>query len=408
MKNRAIPSWFLAVALLLFCIASAHGQSLPEREAKKYNYVGPVSEGLVLVHKGGQAANPKLGRYNTDGRYGFTDTSGRVVVEPVYDYARDFEEGLAVVGRGKGEERRFGAIDRTGREVIACAWDDVSDCADGRCRVQLGLGVQRRYGFADSSGRMVVPVGYDYAMPFSEGAAAVGTGRWVERRIEPGRVPPKDGNVEFSGKFGFIDTDGGLLTEIVYDDASSFSEGRAAVGRMGKYYVKWGYIDAAGKEVIPFDYFGAESFHDGLAVVSRISGGVPKYGYIDTAGREVIPCRFDTAQPYRNGSMWVGEGTYPDCAYSLLGPDGQPLIDFKVYELNASGVGGIASAAVPDANGTLRFGVLDAKGCIVVPFEYDDVTIFTEWDPTTQSYVSRGLAVLDGKNRPFSLHRGKR
>lgn len=394
MKIRVIPSWFLAVALLLFGIASAYGQSLTEREAKKYNYVGPVSEGLVLVHTGGQAANPKLGRYHTDGRFGFTDTSGRVVVEPLYDYARDFVGGLAVVGCGKGEERRFGAIDRTGREVIACTWDDVSDCNDGLCLLMQNMGTHRRYGFADASGRMVVPVGYDYAVPFSEGAAVVGFGRWEQP--------------QFFGKYGFIDTEGRPLTEVVYDGASSFSEGFAAAGRMGKYYVKWGYVDAEGKEVIPFEYFSAEPFCNGLAVVSRISGGAPKYGYIDTEGREVIPCRYDSAQSYRNGSMWVGEGVYPDCAYTLLGPDGRPLIDYKVYELNASGVGGVASAAVPDDNGTLRFGVLDAKGRIVVPFEYDDVTIFTEWDPATQSYVSRGLAVLNGKNHPFRLHGGKR
>ena len=49
-------------------------------------------EGLALV-------------YTNNGKYGYVDTRGEMVIKPVYDYAVDFSEGLAVVGVADGEGR---------------------------------------------------------------------------------------------------------------------------------------------------------------------------------------------------------------------------------------------------------------------------------------------------------------
>lgn len=75
----------------------------------------------------------------------------------------------------------------------------------------------------------------------------------------------------------------------IYDGAADFSEVLAAVGQMGKYYVRWGFIDAAGTLVIPCKYYEVSSFRNGRAVVCIVSGGALKYGSIDRNGREILP-----------------------------------------------------------------------------------------------------------------------
>ena len=122
----------------------------------------------------------------------------------------------------------------------------------------------------------------------------------------------------------------------------------------------------------------------------------------------ILPCIYDWVQHTPFGTTWVGEGEdFASRACTLLDVSGKPLIDYKVYQVNPSGKFGHASAAVPDSTGLLRFGVLDGRGRVIVPFEYDDITIFSEWDSAAAAYVERGIAEVKGKKYPFALRRGE-
>ena len=77
----------------------------------------------------------------------------------------------------------------------------------------------------------------------------------------------------------------------------------------------------------------------------------------------------------------------------------------RVYDLNDSGRYGHVSAAVPDENGVLRYGLLSKTGRVVVPFEYDRITIFSERDPKTGRMVERGSAERAGKSVGFTVRK---
>ena len=64
----------------------------------------------------------------------------------------------------------------------------------------------------------------------------------------------------------------------IFQHASDFSEGLAAVKLNGKY----GFIDKTGKEIIPLKYDFANCFSEGLALV-RLNN---KWFYIDKNGIE--------------------------------------------------------------------------------------------------------------------------
>lgn len=67
--------------------------------------------------------------------YGFEDEMGNIIVEPIYEYADNFKEGLALV-RQNG---KFGFIDKLGNIVIAIKFDDAKSFrSNGFALVLLG------------------------------------------------------------------------------------------------------------------------------------------------------------------------------------------------------------------------------------------------------------------------------
>jgi len=69
------------------------------------------------------AANKKIARISKSGSWGYINTTGKVIVEPKYDYCVDFSEGLACVVKNS----RFGFVNEYGREVIPLIFDYVFD-----------------------------------------------------------------------------------------------------------------------------------------------------------------------------------------------------------------------------------------------------------------------------------------
>lgn len=78
-----IKRYFIVVLLLSLLPAgvSAQRRAAAKKDWKtKYDYVGAVHNGRILVHRGGEGSNPRMGRFYTDGCFGYTDTCGTVVI----------------------------------------------------------------------------------------------------------------------------------------------------------------------------------------------------------------------------------------------------------------------------------------------------------------------------------------
>jgi len=134
-----------------------------------------------------------------NGKYGYENASGAVVVEPKYDAAWSFSEGLAVVMlNGK-----WGYINKSGKIVIEPKYDYTTSFSEGLARVELN----GKWGFIDKSGKVVIEPKYDDTNSFSEGLSLV----------------------KVNGKYGFIDKSGKFVIEPKFDVALSFSEGLAEV-----------------------------------------------------------------------------------------------------------------------------------------------------------------------------------
>ena len=109
-----------------------------------------------------------------------------------------------------------------------------------------------------------------------------------------------------SGKFGYINREGEMIIDFLYDQAYDFVEGFAVVFNKGNPYDKYGFIDELGNITIPLKYEYAESFCEGLALV-RLNR---KFGFINKKGEIVIDILYDYADSFNSGKARVKTRDY--------------------------------------------------------------------------------------------------
>ena len=204
------------------------------------------------------------------GRSQCIDTTGQVVFSTTYGIWASFsQEGLAIAH--DDDNGKWGYIDKTGQVVLPIEYDAAFPFSDGLAAVQIN----GEWGYIDTTGQVVIPLEYHSAGMFSDGLAAIET--------------------DADSKIGFIDKTGQLIIPAEYYSkgtwSGSFAEGLASVAdEAGKY----GFIDTSGQTAISFEYDDASYFSDGLAsVAKRDQDGYNKYGFINKNGQTVVPLQYD-------------------------------------------------------------------------------------------------------------------
>lgn len=213
-------------------------------QLKQAKEVTGFSEGLAI--------------FKLDTTYGFVDKTGKVVINPQFEYSRPFKEGLAAVYKND----KWGFIDKTGKIVINYQFDRVSDFHNGKAVIKN----DGQCGFIDKKGSFVINPQFVHAFPMSEGMAAIITDDEDEQ-------------------FGFIGEDGKIVINPQFENAFSFKNGLALIEQNDK----WGYIDKEGKIVINPQFDKATIFYGDVTFVKSGS----KWGVIDLTGKYIVNPQFD-------------------------------------------------------------------------------------------------------------------
>lgn len=106
------------------------------------------------------------------------------------------------------------------------------------------------------------------------------------------------------GKYGFVNNQGNILIDFIYDGAFDFSQGFARVFKTTNNIDYYGFIDENGNEVIPLIYEYAICFSEDLALV-RLDR---QFGFINSSNSLVINIQFDDATSFENGKAKVKKG----------------------------------------------------------------------------------------------------
>jgi len=226
---------------------------------------------FLLVHASLFAQN--LRSFKADnGKWGFIDEQGNIVLPAKYLDANDFKEGLALVSAKK---YLYGYIDQSGKIIIPMMYTSCSNFENGMARVKL----DGKTGCIDKTGKEVIPCIYEVIDNFREDVAGA----------------------RLNDKWGFIDRNGKEVIPFRYESVGYFAEG-LAYAELNK---KYGFIDKTGKEIIPFSFDNAHDFSEGVAAVRKGGYMDGKWGYIDKKGTLIIPYKFEDAGDFSGGTASV-------------------------------------------------------------------------------------------------------
>jgi len=209
-----------------------------------------------------------------DWRWGYMNREGKVVIEPRYDDASCFFEGLAAVKLGD----KWGYVDRRGMLVIPAQFAMAGRFSSGRAAVIRRSDVRwpLRVGHIDATGKMIIKPDFfgGRDADFRDGLALV----------RP-KGAPIVGLLGFAKRNRYIDTSGAFAFDTVFDHAKPFSDGLAKVWKDGKVM----YIDTSGNVVLDVTRLHVTGdFSEGLASFAESAGPDAQYGFINRKGDVVV------------------------------------------------------------------------------------------------------------------------
>lgn len=119
--------------------------------------------------------NEGLTTVKIEDKYGYIDINEKMVIEPRFDFAYDFSEGLAPVRIGTEEDGRWGYIDKTGNMVIEPQFLEVKGFSEGLAAVKTGERDKKndKWGFIDKTGQFVIAPQFENTYHFANGVAVV-------------------------------------------------------------------------------------------------------------------------------------------------------------------------------------------------------------------------------------------
>lgn len=242
----------------------------------QFVWAGPMHEGFARIKLSDQY-----------GSHAFVSSKGKIVSVPHGDVngmiLGDVVEGLAAYSADDG---KFGFLDVTGTVAINPQFEDADAFSEGLALVK----VKSRYGFIDNKGSFAIPAKYAYATDFRNGRALV----CVEQGQNCGSIDKAD---NFTGS----------AVPLLFDRWGSGYTVNSWSDTDGLHVIKGneGYSDDNGNVVIGPKYYREWEFSEGLAAQDLDQSGT--CGYIDRTGKMVIQAVLTSCGYFENGYAWISK-----------------------------------------------------------------------------------------------------
>jgi hypothetical protein len=148
------------------------------RAERKLKEITSAYERLHKLHE--DQSNKPLIPMDFGASWGYVDDTGRTIIEPEYNAARDFVEGLAAVLA----INRWGFIDPSGVYKVTPLYEDCSDFSEGLAAVKW----YNRWGYIDRDGAFAIQPRFQSAADFHDGWADIKLGARAGRVSRKGEI----------------------------------------------------------------------------------------------------------------------------------------------------------------------------------------------------------------------------
>ena len=345
--------------------------------SKEFGRVYPFSEGLAAFA-------------NANGKCGFMNEQGEVVIAPEWDMVSDFMNGTSVtfsgevLDTGTAGKGSFRLIDHNG-EYLTEAWAWMSENYDGFAAVKNEEG---RFGIINDRGETVIEPEWDWTCTMSEDLFLV----------------------QRDGQYAYADHEGNIISDFRENYNGRYTEGRTFIsGDNGLYAC----MDENQNLVTDYIYAAASYFFDGIALVQNPDG---LYGYIGLNGEIISEPQWADAGDFSEGYSWVREATEDnDGLWYLIDEEGNvdwdtsfyffagqasdhmikahsmyPGDGFGYYDLQNKKYVRVGAENISDFHDgaaivemTDGFGAVDHEGNFLIPAEWDELCRFDQGCPVT-------------------------
>ncbi|MCC7302285.1 MAG: WG repeat-containing protein [Bacteroidia bacterium] len=321
---------------------------------------------------------PELIPFKKNGKWGYSDPNRKIILDPVFDRAEPFNDGIARVEfKGKPQwidlkglpaspplslnlrkkmgyevimkNDKYGVANTMKEVIIKPQYDQLKhgivtpggepDFSKKLFLVKTGKG----WGIVNEKNEEVVPAEYEECKPFLLGFALI-------------RKKDKWGAYNLKGKM------------ILSPEYSSLSLGNCPVFLTEKKITAdssvFGFYHMEKRELTPTPYKDAGDMYYGMAAILKDS----LWGYLNDEGKEVTEFKFHTAGPFLLDSGKFALVTLNKRS-GIIDQDGQYII-FPSYKAITAFEEGLF--VVQD---TLeRWGLLNRSGSVTVPVQYEQVS----------------------------------
>ena len=353
----------------------------PSRKDTKYVRLGNFVEGLARV------STLRIGLFDlafhsddedAAGTWGYVDETGKEVIKPQYIYAYDFSNGIAIVCKGKWENKKWphrdgacagywsetakwGAIDKTGKAVIPFKFDSITclNDSDDLFRVHYGGWKDGKYGIIDKKGNWVVEPQFGYIpYEFEHDLLVFGDNDFDDKF---GVYDARAKKILFESKYSDIEIldNGDIFLQVLNPESGErtskivdrkgnekfafncpFVSDRTTRDKKKRYYLlfgggKEGLADAkTGKIIFDCDSKWDKFFIEEQRILFVENG---KKGICDFKQNVIVPAKYDdiTELCYNPNfyEVKIGEEYMKDARYGLLKKDGTEVFPPKYMRI---------------------------------------------------------------------------
>lgn len=287
-----------------------------------------------------QNSNEGMFGFEENGKIGYLDKKGKVVIPAIYSYDTSHNSGY-IPGFYNGyvkvvKDRKNGLADKTGKIIIPIEHESITPyIKEGNfVMVTKTIAGKKNYGVLSIQNKQIIPTEYESIV------------------IYTGVIVLKQG-----GKWGLFDANGKQLLPFEYNNLTYYTTDKVLIAEKGTQY---GVIDLTGKWLFEksksvFTLFGV---HYGM-VSCRVSD---KYGFLDLKGNEVIVTKYDYSGYFESTGLARVSKKKPGSTYTniygFVDKKGTEVIPIQ-FETAGSFANGLVNLKDPETN---RYGYMDKTG----------------------------------------------